>query len=180
MTRITPWRWALTVLRKSWKLKNLKDVAELNADFQNREYHLAQLQKLSVEDVKLEPFKYQLSPSLPVKKDGPGKLVIALLAGIVGGLFACGYVLVQNAMLMRKPLARISSGTECIKKAVVTPPFLLQKIFAHRRKGIKQCAGFQAHAAMHNVRLFVERIARRHDMFFIANGEFELAGKHIG
>lgn len=85
--------------------KSLKDVSELNADFQNREYHLAQLKKLSFEDVKLEPFKYQLSPSLPVKKDGPGKLVIALLAGIVGGLFACGYVLVQNAMLMRKPLA---------------------------------------------------------------------------
>ena len=53
--------------------KNLKDVAELNADFQNREYYLTQLQKLSVEDVKLEPFRYQLSPSLPVKKDGPGK-----------------------------------------------------------------------------------------------------------
>jgi LPS O-antigen subunit length determinant protein (WzzB/FepE family) len=85
--------------------KSLKDVAELNADFQNREYHLAQLKKLSFDDVKLEPFKYQLSPSLPVKKDGPGKLVIALLAGIVGGLFACGFVLVQNAMLMRKPLA---------------------------------------------------------------------------
>ncbi|MCV5853964.1 LPS O-antigen length regulator, partial [Escherichia coli] len=33
--------------------KNLKDVAELNADFQNREYYLTQLQKLSVEDVKL-------------------------------------------------------------------------------------------------------------------------------
>lgn len=48
--------------------KNLKDVAELNADFQNREYYLTQLQKLSVEDVKLEPFRYQLSPSLPVKK----------------------------------------------------------------------------------------------------------------
>ncbi|WP_454768525.1 LPS O-antigen length regulator Wzz(fepE) [Escherichia coli] len=72
--------------------KNLKDVAELNADFQNREYYLTQLQKLSVEDVKLEPFRYQLSPSLPVKKDGPGKALIVLLAGILGGLFACGSV----------------------------------------------------------------------------------------
>ncbi|WP_434081983.1 hypothetical protein [Escherichia coli] len=48
-------------------------MAELNADFQNREYYLTQLQKLSVEDVKLEPFRYQLSPSLPVKKDGRAK-----------------------------------------------------------------------------------------------------------
>ncbi|TAT62957.1 LPS O-antigen length regulator, partial [Enterobacter cloacae] len=58
--------------------KNLKDVSELNADFQNREYYLAQLKKLSVEDVKLEPFKYQLSPSMPVKKDDPGKALIVM------------------------------------------------------------------------------------------------------
>lgn len=84
--------------------KNLKDVAELNADFQNREYYLTQLQKLSVEDVKLEPFRYQLLPSLPVKKDGPGKALIVLLAGILGGLFACGSVLLREAMLSRNPL----------------------------------------------------------------------------
>ena len=84
--------------------KNLKDVAELNADFQNREFYLAQLQKLSLEDVKLEPFRYQLSPSLPVKKDGPGKALIVLLAGILGGLFACGSVLLREAMLSRNPL----------------------------------------------------------------------------
>ncbi len=65
--------------------KNLKDVSELNADFQNREYYLAQLKKLSVEDVKLEPFKYQLSPSMPVKKKRwPGKALIVMLAGDPG------------------------------------------------------------------------------------------------
>ena len=84
--------------------KNLKDVSELNADFQNREYYLAQLKKLSVEDVKLEPFKYQLSPSMPVKTDGPGKALIVMLAGILGGLFACGSVLLREAMLSRNPL----------------------------------------------------------------------------
>lgn len=84
--------------------KNLKDVTELNADFQNREYYLAQLQKISVKDVKLEPFKFQLSPSLPVKKDGPGKALIVLLAGILGGLIACGNVLLREAMLSRIPL----------------------------------------------------------------------------
>ena len=84
--------------------KNLKDVTELNADFQNREYYLAQLKKLSVEDVKLEPFKYQLSPSMPVKKDGPGKALIVILAGLLGGLFACGSVLLREAMLSRNPL----------------------------------------------------------------------------
>ncbi|PZA23417.1 LPS O-antigen length regulator, partial [Enterobacter hormaechei] len=81
--------------------KNLKDVSELNADFQTREYYLAQLQKLSFEDVSLEPFKYQLAPSMPVKKDGPGKARIVLRAGILGGLFACGSVLLREAMSTR-------------------------------------------------------------------------------
>ncbi|UAN40120.1 MULTISPECIES: LPS O-antigen length regulator Wzz(fepE) [unclassified Enterobacter] len=81
--------------------KNLKDVTELNADFQNREYYLAQLKKLSFADVKLEPFSYQLSPSMPVKKDGPGKALIVVLAALLGGLFACGSVLLREAMLTR-------------------------------------------------------------------------------
>ena len=81
--------------------KNLKDVTELNAEFQNREYYLAQLKKLSFADVKLEPFRYQLSPSMPVKKDGPGKALIVVLAALLGGLFACGSVLLREAMLAR-------------------------------------------------------------------------------
>ena len=85
--------------------KNLKDVTELNADFQNREYYLAQLKKLSFADVKLEPFRYQLSPSMPVKKDGPGKPLIVILAALLGGLFACGSVLLREAMLSRHPLS---------------------------------------------------------------------------
>ena len=84
--------------------KSLKDVAELNADFQNREYHLAQLQKLSIDDVNFEPFKYQLSPSIPVKKDGPGKALIVILAALLGGIFACASVLLREAMLSRLPL----------------------------------------------------------------------------
>jgi len=81
--------------------KNLKDVTELNAEFQNREYYLAQLKKLSFADVKLEPFRYQLSPSLPVKKDGPGKALIVVLSALLGGIFACGSILLREAMLTR-------------------------------------------------------------------------------
>lgn len=84
--------------------KNLKDVTELNADFQNREYYLVQLKKLSFSDIKLEPFRYQLSPSMPVKKDGPGKALIVVLAALLGGMFACGSVLLREAMLTRNPL----------------------------------------------------------------------------
>ncbi len=82
--------------------KSLKDIADLNADLRNREYHVEQLQKLNVKDIAFSPFKYQLSPSLPMKKDGQGKAIITILMGLVGGIIACGIVLMRNAMLARK------------------------------------------------------------------------------
>lgn len=85
--------------------KSLKDVAELNADFQNREHHLAQLETLSITNVSFEPFKYQLLPSLPMKKEGPGKALIIILAALVGGIVACGGVLIREAMHSRAVLS---------------------------------------------------------------------------
>jgi LPS O-antigen subunit length determinant protein (WzzB/FepE family) len=84
--------------------ESFKDATALNADFQNREFHLAKLQALVIKDITFEPFQYQLSPSLPVKKDGPGKSLIIILAAMVGGLIACGSVLLREAMLSRAPL----------------------------------------------------------------------------
>lgn len=81
--------------------KSLKDIADLNADLRNREYHVEQLQKMNVKDIEFSPFKYQLSPSLPMKKDGQGKGIITILLGLVGGIVACGIVLLRNAMLAR-------------------------------------------------------------------------------
>lgn len=81
--------------------KSLKDIADLNADLRNREYHVEQLQKLNVKDIAFSPFKYQLTPSLPMKKDGQGKAIITVLMGLMGGIIACGVVLLRNAMLAR-------------------------------------------------------------------------------
>lgn len=47
------------------------------------------------------PFKYQLRPSLPVK-DGQGKAIIVILSALVGGMVACGGVLLRHAMASRK------------------------------------------------------------------------------
>lgn len=85
--------------------ESLKDVTDMNAEFQNREYLLAQLQKVSLDDIKFSPFRYQMSPSLPVRKDGPGRAVIILLAVLLGGMFACGGVLLREAMQSRSALA---------------------------------------------------------------------------
>lgn len=82
--------------------KGVTDLADINGDLRNLQYHVQQLTALNISDVSFEPFKYQLSPSLPVKKDGPGKALIVLLAGLVGGMVGCGAVLLQNALLSRK------------------------------------------------------------------------------
>ncbi|EOH0953455.1 LPS O-antigen length regulator Wzz(fepE) [Salmonella enterica subsp. enterica serovar Thompson] len=82
--------------------KGVTDVAEIDGDLRNRQYHVEQLAAMNVSDVKFTPFKYQLSPSLPVKKDGPGKTVIIILAALIGGMMACGGVLLRYAMVSRK------------------------------------------------------------------------------
>lgn len=82
--------------------KGVTDVAEIDGDLRNRQYHVEQLAAMNVSDVKFTPFKYQLSPSLPVKKDGPGKAVIIILAALIGGTMACGGVLLRHAMVSRK------------------------------------------------------------------------------
>lgn len=89
--------------------KNLKDISELNADVQNLEYYLGLLKKISVDDVKFELFRYQLEPSLPVKKDGPDKVMIVLLASLLGILYACGSVLFREALQDRNRLPKAVS-----------------------------------------------------------------------
>ncbi|ELM4216789.1 LPS O-antigen length regulator [Salmonella enterica] len=82
--------------------RGVTDVAEIDGDLRNRQYHVEQLAAMNVSDVKFTPFKYQLSPSLPVKKDGPGKAIIIILAALIGGMMACGGVLLRHAMVSRK------------------------------------------------------------------------------
>ncbi|EBU9261385.1 LPS O-antigen length regulator [Salmonella enterica subsp. enterica serovar Typhimurium] len=82
--------------------KGVTDVAEIDGDLRNRQYHVEQLAAMNVSDVKFTPFKYQLSPSLPVKKDGPGKAIIIILVALIGGMMACGGVLLRHAMVSRK------------------------------------------------------------------------------
>ncbi|WP_410727356.1 LPS O-antigen length regulator Wzz(fepE) [Citrobacter freundii] len=82
--------------------KSVTDVAEINGELRNRQYHVEQLLAMNVSDVKFTPFKYQLTPSLPVKKDGPAKSMIVILAALLGGMVACGGVLPNYAMVSRK------------------------------------------------------------------------------
>ena len=53
-------------------------------------------------DVDFMPFQYQLSPTLPVRKDGPSNAIIVILSSVIGGMLACGYILLRHAMEARK------------------------------------------------------------------------------
>lgn len=82
--------------------KSIADITRLNAEFLSREHRLAELEKWNISDVKFTPFKYQLSPALPTKKDGPGKGLILVLAGMLGLLVACAAVLTRHALKERE------------------------------------------------------------------------------
>ncbi|MCS2164776.1 LPS O-antigen length regulator Wzz(fepE) [Scandinavium manionii] len=77
--------------------KSIDDVFALNAEILNREYRLKKIEQLNIQNVQFPVVNYQLSPSLPVKKDGPGKSLIVLLAALLGGMIGCGVVLFQHA-----------------------------------------------------------------------------------
>lgn len=81
---------------------SLKDVSELNASVQNREYYLTKLAQVKVNDVDFQPFRYQMTPSLPLRKEGPGKSAIIVLTALVGLMGACGFVLLRNIVSGRK------------------------------------------------------------------------------
>lgn len=90
------------IARKLEIEKSVTDVAEINGELRNRQYHVEQLLAMNVSDVQFAPLKYQLSPSLPVHKDGAAKSMIVVLAALLGGMVACGGVLLNYAMASRK------------------------------------------------------------------------------
>lgn len=82
--------------------KSITDITELNSELRNRQHLVEQLIKTNINDVKFMPFKYQLTPSLPVKKDGPGETIIMSLFVLIGGMITCCCVLLFHAMTSRK------------------------------------------------------------------------------
>lgn len=78
--------------------QSLVDVSKLNLDIQKREQLLRELRKLNIDSVRFTPVSYMLEPSLPIKKDGPGRLIVLIIATLTGILAGCGIVLLQNAL----------------------------------------------------------------------------------
>ncbi|PQM75854.1 LPS O-antigen length regulator, partial [Shigella flexneri] len=75
--------------------KAIKDVAELSGELRNRQYVVNQLVVAKVGDVDFMPFQYQLSQTVPVRKDGGSNAISVILSSVSGGMLACGDILVR-------------------------------------------------------------------------------------
>ncbi|MTH44844.1 LPS O-antigen length regulator Wzz(fepE) [Intestinirhabdus alba] len=82
--------------------QSVTDVAEIHAGLRNQQYLVERLREMSIDNVTFAPFKYQKHPSLPVKKEGPRRALIIMLAAVLGGVASCGVELLRHAMLSRR------------------------------------------------------------------------------
>lgn len=87
------------IARKLEIEKSITDVTALRGDLRNQKLLINCLANLKFNDVTFPPVNYQQKPSLPVKPDGPGKSLILILSALVGGMVACGGVLLRSAVL---------------------------------------------------------------------------------
>ena len=87
--------------------QSMKDVAQLNVTVKNREHVLSTLQSINLGAIDFTPYKFQMQPSLPLKKDGVGKSLIIVLAAMIGLIVAAGLVLVRGAVASRMNIEKM-------------------------------------------------------------------------
>ena len=103
----------------SEKLKieqSIKDVAQLDASLQNREKTIQTLQAINLGEIDFKPFQVLMQPSLPLKKEGPGRGLIIVLAAFIGLLLSMGTVLVRDMVASRirnEDLITLSEKVSC-------------------------------------------------------------------
>ncbi len=94
--------------------RSISDVTALNSAIQSREYRLAELKKLNLAEVDFLPFHYQMTPSLPVKSDGPGKALVVILIALAGLIIACATVLMRDMLAQRQAMAERETHADAL------------------------------------------------------------------
>ncbi|MEB5887496.1 LPS O-antigen length regulator Wzz(fepE) [Enterobacter roggenkampii] len=82
--------------------KSLTDLKELNPELSNRKYRLEQLEKITIRSPNFPVFRYQMAPSFPNEREGPGLMLILILGSLLGGIAGGTYVLIHNTIASRK------------------------------------------------------------------------------
>lgn len=81
--------------------KSITDPSQLSADLQNRRLYIEKLNKLKIDELTVEPFKYMRAPYEPIKRDGPKRMLIAVLFALAGLVASCAWVLLNSVMKRR-------------------------------------------------------------------------------
>lgn len=74
------------------------------AYYQTRQ-NLLDIQNLNVKPDAIHVYRYVMKPDLPVRRDSPKKVIVLILAVLLGGIIGSGVVLGRNAMQSYKPRA---------------------------------------------------------------------------
>jgi LPS O-antigen subunit length determinant protein (WzzB/FepE family) len=82
--------------------KSLIVPEQMNAGLQNRERYLAQLKQVNITNLHFQTYKFQMKPSLPLKKDSPNSSLILGLMALVGLIISSGFVLIRNVSRQRQ------------------------------------------------------------------------------
>lgn len=81
--------------------KSITDPSQLSADLQNRRLYIEKLNNLKIDELTVEPFKYMRAPYEPIKRDGPKRMLIAVLFALAGLVASCAWVLLNSVMKRR-------------------------------------------------------------------------------
>ncbi|MEN3752441.1 hypothetical protein ABC733_06125 [Mangrovibacter sp. SLW1] len=59
---------------------------------------MSQLKSIEIKDIDFSPFRYQMPPSLPIKRDGISRIFLVVLAALFGACAFCIWVFGKEAM----------------------------------------------------------------------------------
>ncbi|MDX7987972.1 LPS O-antigen length regulator [Xenorhabdus sp. 12] len=88
--------------RKLQITEEITDPTRIDADLRNRQLYIQNLQKVNIDKVNFEPFKYMQAPYEPTSKDSPKRLLILIGAGFIGFILSIMYVLLRHMVRSRQ------------------------------------------------------------------------------
>ncbi|QGU86307.1 Wzz/FepE/Etk N-terminal domain-containing protein [Erwinia sorbitola] len=86
----------------------LSDVEKTSLELHDLRLYRERLDALKPEEITVQPFKYMLDPSLPVREDGAGQRLILVLAALMGLIVGCIWVLLSYSSKYRAQAKDIS------------------------------------------------------------------------
>ncbi|SFU96991.1 LPS O-antigen length regulator Wzz(fepE) [Xenorhabdus koppenhoeferi] len=88
--------------RKLQITEEITNPTKIDADLLNRQLYIKSLEKVNIDKVDFEPFKYTQKPYEPTSKDSPKRLLILIGAGFIGFIMSIMFVLLRHMVNSRR------------------------------------------------------------------------------